>query len=106
MPIPFKLLDKSPLIGPISQAINELHKGKGWVVINGDWIKHHGFKFKNYLEFEVAFLIELRKSVRKRFIEQKKTDEFAITCDNRIIKYIMISLENLGTSIKVTSPET
>ena len=91
MPIPFKLDDSSLLIGPISQAVNEL-KVQDRVIIDAAWIKRHGFKgIGSYAVFEAAFIEQLRKSVRMRFVTQRKSDEFAISYGKKIWAFATIS---------------
>ena len=74
------------------------------VIINDAWIKKHGFSVKSYKDFEQAFIIDLRKTVRKRFITDKKKDEFAIIVESKVLGYCIISLEDIGNSIIFRSP--
>ncbi len=103
MPIPLTLAEASPLAGALRQAIGELRAAAPTVIIDADWLARHGAPFPDYPSFEAAFIVALRASVRKRFVDERKSDEFAVACGNRLLGYVILSFECLGSGIVIAT---
>jgi hypothetical protein len=98
MPIPLRI-DQNPLMTEVLTLVADELSKQGKVSVNSDWIAKHGCKIENYSNFKKEFLLLISKFVRKRFIREKKSDEFAITLANRILAYTVISLGDLDDEV-------
>ncbi|MBA3708429.1 MAG: hypothetical protein H0W83_06395 [Planctomycetes bacterium] len=105
MPIPLTIESTSAMAGPLRVVLEEL-KGHDLVAVDEAWLHRHGCGFADYAAFESLFVAALRTSVRKRFVTERKSDEFAIRSQDGLLGFVVISLRDLGHAIIFSREQT